>query len=96
MESLGRMVVPLLLVLARVSGFLAALPIFGWRLAPARVKAGLALVLTLVFASVLPVEAHLAESAWPAVGLLVVREVLTGVGLGWRWRWSSQRCGRRG
>ncbi len=82
MEALGRTVVPLLLVLARVSGFLAALPIFGWRLAPARVKAGLALVLTLVFASVLPVEAHLAEAAWPAVGLLVVREVLTGVGLG--------------
>ena len=82
MEALGRMVVPVVLVLARVSGFVAALPVFGWRSAPLRVKAGLALVLTLVFAWVLPVEASLAASAWPAVALLVVREALTGAGLG--------------
>jgi len=81
-EALGRMVVPVVLVLARVSGFVAALPVFGWRSAPLRVKAGLALVLTLVFAWVLPVEASLAASAWPAVALLVVREALTGAGLG--------------
>jgi len=81
-ESLGRMVVPAVLVLARVSGFVAALPVFGWRSAPLRVKAGLALVLTLAFAWVLPVEASLASSAWPAVALLVVREALTGLGLG--------------
>jgi flagellar biosynthetic protein FliR len=76
------MVVPLMLILARVSGFLVALPIFGWRLAPARVKIGLALVLTAVFAMVVPVRASLAGGDWPAVVLLVIREVLTGVGLG--------------
>ncbi|MFO8014488.1 MAG: flagellar biosynthetic protein FliR [Phycisphaerae bacterium] len=82
MEALGRMVVPLVLVLARVSGFLVSLPIFGWRMAPARVKVGMALVLTLVFAMVVPVDASLVETGWPAVAFLVVREVLTGIGLG--------------
>jgi len=81
-ESLGRMVVPLVLVLARVSGFLASLPVFSWRSVPLRVKVGLALALTLVFATVVPVEASLAEAAWPAVALLVAREALTGAALG--------------
>jgi len=81
-DALARMVVPVVLILARVSGFLAALPIFGWRSAPARIKVGMALVLTLVFASVVPVEARLAESSLPAALVLVVREALTGVGLG--------------
>jgi flagellar biosynthetic protein FliR len=82
MESLTGLVVPLMLVLARVSGFLVALPVFGWQMAPVTVKAGLALVLTLVFASVLPFDAALGEATWPAVGLLVVREALTGLALG--------------
>ncbi len=83
MESLGRMVVPLVLVLARVSGFVASMPVFGWRSVPVRVKAGLALVLTILFASVVPVRADVvAGTAWPAVALMVVREALTGVGMG--------------
>jgi len=81
-DALGRMVIPVALILARVSGFLTALPIFGWRMAPARVKVGMALALTLVFAAVLPVDAHLAEAPWGAVALIAVREVLTGLGLG--------------
>jgi len=50
-ESLARMVVPVALVLARVSGFVASMPVFGWRSVPVRLKAGLALVLTVLFAS---------------------------------------------
>jgi len=82
-ESLARMVVPVALVLARVSGFVASMPVFGWRSVPVRLKAGLALVLTVLFASVLPVQAdRLAGAPWPTVVLMVVREALTGVGLG--------------
>ena len=82
MEPLTRMVVPFMLVLGRVSGLVAALPVFGWPSIPLRIRAGLALVLAIVFASVLPVDAALGEAPWPTVALMVVREVLTGAGLG--------------
>lgn len=82
MDALATLVIPLMLILARVSGFLAALPVFGWKLAPVRVKAGLAVVLTLVFVPVVPVDPALVEAAWPVVALVVVREAVTGAGLG--------------
>lgn len=71
-----------MLILGRVSGLFAVLPIFGWRIAPLRVRAGLVLVVTIVFASVLPVDASICSGHWLAVGVLLVREVVTGVGLG--------------
>jgi len=82
MGTMSHIVVPFMLVLARVSGLFAVLPIFGWQSAPVRVRAGLALVVSIVFASVLPAGASAADGHWLAVGLLLVREVVTGVALG--------------
>jgi len=81
-EPLTRMVVPFMLVLGRVSGLVAAMPVFGWPSLPLRVRAGLALVLAIVFASVLPVDPTLGDAPWPTVALILVREVLTGAALG--------------
>jgi len=81
-DALAALVIPVMLVLARVSGFLAALPVFGWQMAPLRVKAGLALVLTLVFVPLVPVDPSLVAAPWPAVAVALVREAVTGAGLG--------------
>jgi len=82
MGTVSHIVVPFMLVLARVSGLFAVLPIFSWRTAPVRVRAGLAMVVSIVFASVLPAGPNTAGGHWMVVGMLVVREVVTGVGLG--------------
>ena len=82
MGTVSSIVVPFMLVLARVSGLFAALPIFSWRSAPLRVRAGLALVVSIVFASVLPADAGVAGANWLAVGVFIVREAVTGVALG--------------
>ncbi len=82
MGTVSSIVVPFMLVLARVSGLFAALPIFSWRGAPVHIRAGLALVVSIVFASVLPADAGVAGGHWLAVGMLIVREAVTGVALG--------------
>ncbi len=82
MDALTAKLVPATLVLGRVSGLVATLPVFGSRAVPVRVKAGLALVLTVVLASVTPADPALGRAPWPVAGLLVVREVATGVALG--------------
>ncbi|KPJ74018.1 MAG: hypothetical protein AMK72_03415 [Planctomycetes bacterium SM23_25] len=82
MGTVSHIVVPFMLVLARVSGLFAVLPIFGWLSAPVRVRAGLALMISIVFASVLPAGAPAPGGHWLAVGVLLVREVATGVALG--------------
>jgi len=75
------LLLPATLILARTSAMLLALPIFGSLNAPLRVRAGLALLLSIFFALLLPAPA-LGPVAWPVAVLLVGREVLTGVGLG--------------
>lgn len=82
MDPIGTTVVAFMLILGRVSGMFAVLPIFSWPNIPVRVRAGLVLIVSIVLASVLPARPDLAALAWPALGLLVAREVLTGVALG--------------
>ena len=72
---------PFVLLLARISGFFAVLPIFGWRALPVRVRAGMVLLVTIFFAAIKP--------AYPAFGVhwleaatLVGRELLCGLALG--------------
>ncbi|MBE3135227.1 MAG: flagellar biosynthetic protein FliR, partial [Acidobacteria bacterium] len=82
MDPIGTTVVTFMLILGRVSGMFAVLPIFSWPSIPVRVRAGLVLMVSIVLASVLPARPDLAALEWPALGLLVAREVLTGVALG--------------
>ncbi len=81
METVSPLVVPLLLVLARVGALVATLPVFSWQMAPLRVRAGLALLLAVVIALAVPPAADVGDH-WVAVGLAIAREVVTGLAIG--------------
>lgn len=70
------------LVLGRVAGLLAAIPFFGAKTVPARVKALLALMLTITLFPVLKV--HLPQEPLDSLGLglIVIKESLIGITLG--------------
>jgi flagellar biosynthetic protein FliR len=80
MDLALRNLVPLILVLGRVSGFMATLPVFGSKSAPLRVRAGLTLILAVVFTMLLPPVR--VTDQWLPVALVLVREMLTGLALG--------------
>ncbi|MCX5683577.1 MAG: flagellar biosynthetic protein FliR [Planctomycetota bacterium] len=82
MDALTLRIVPFVLILGRISAFFLVLPIYGAKGLPMRVRAGLALVLSMVFAAVLPVPTDVLTDSWIANGLLLVRETLTGLALG--------------
>lgn len=81
--DLWAIVLPWLILLARISAFLAVLPMFGWQWLPMVVRAGMAVLLTASYglAGHLPVLASL-EPNLLASGILVVREILFGLGMG--------------
>lgn len=74
---------PFFLVLARVSAFFAVLPLFSWDSLPIRIRAAIALLMTIFFAFVVPAPKLAAEDLhWLAATLLILREVLCGVAMG--------------
>lgn len=81
MESWFHILLPFLLVLGRISGFFAVLPIFSWQSVPVRIRAGLALLVTIFFAAIVPPPAAGAMH-WMQASVLMVRELLLGLGLG--------------
>jgi len=82
MDALTLRIVPFVLILGRISAFFAVLPVYGAKGLPMRVRAGLALVLSMVFASVMPAPTDVLSDSWLANGLVLVREMLTGLALG--------------
>ena len=82
MDALTLRIVPFVLILGRVSAFFAVLPVYGTKGLPMRVRAGLALVLSGVFAAVLPMPAGVLSESWLANALVLTREILTGIALG--------------
>jgi flagellar biosynthesis protein FliR len=74
--------IPFALVLARVAGLFAAIPMFGARLVPARVKAPLILAMALLIFPIVRPHAIPAVNDAISLILLVVRETLIGVTLG--------------
>jgi flagellar biosynthesis protein FliR len=72
-----------LMILGRISGFFAVIPVFGFRGLPMQIRAALALLVSFLFASILPPPAvGLMPDQWLAVSLMMVREILTGLALG--------------
>ena len=71
-----------MLVLARVSAAVMVLPVFSWTIAPMTVRAGLALLLSVFFAGVLPPVSAARDMHWAGAVVLMVQEVLVGIGLG--------------
>jgi len=82
MDPLTRQLLPLVLVLGRTSGLVTTMPVWSGRGLPMRVRAGLALVLGVFLAGVVPVPARLRAGGLLEGGLLLVQEMLIGVALG--------------
>jgi flagellar biosynthetic protein FliR len=70
------------LVLARVGGVLVAAPVFGARQVPAQTKIGLAVVLSLIITPLQIGRAPVIPPGAVAFGLLVGRELLVGLAVG--------------
>lgn len=83
-DPLLQLILPYLLLLARVSAFLIVLPIFGWQSLPTVVRAGLALTLTFFFAmaGVGRVDVDMSSAGALEMALLTARELACGLALG--------------
>lgn len=69
------------LVLCRIAGMFAALPVFGGRRLPTRIKITAVLAITMVCLPILPVTAPPVPDNAIAMGFLVLREVMIGLTL---------------
>lgn len=83
METWTAIFLPFGLLMARIAGFFAVLPIFGWRTVPMRVRAGVSLIVTVFFAMIMPPPAAAMLPVVPlAAAILMTREALCGLALG--------------
>jgi len=67
--------------LFRLSGFFLVAPVFGMQLVPARIRLGLALLVTVLLVPLLPALPAF-DPLSPATMLLIAQELLIGLGLG--------------
>ncbi len=83
-DPLLQLILPYLLLLARVSAFLIVLPIFGWQSLPTVVRAGMALTLTFFFAmaGIGRVDVDMSAAGAVQIALMTVRELACGLALG--------------
>ncbi|MFW6132409.1 MAG: flagellar biosynthetic protein FliR [Planctomycetota bacterium] len=93
-----QLLLPFSLLLGRVGAFFSVLPIFGWRALPVRVRAGIALLVTVFFAMLLPApEAVRGATHWLTASLLLGHEICVGLALGLAARLvfaAAQQAGR--
>ncbi|MFP3936920.1 MAG: flagellar biosynthetic protein FliR [Phycisphaerae bacterium] len=82
METLTILLLPTLLMLARISAFFAVLPIFSWRALPRMVRASIALAVTAFFLVVRPVGIAPGPIPWMAAVVMVIQEVTWGLAFG--------------
>lgn len=74
--------IPFALVLARVAGLFTAIPIFGSRMVPGRVKTPLIFALALLIFPIVKPQLIAPAGDVISLGLIVIRETLIGVTLG--------------
>jgi flagellar biosynthetic protein FliR len=82
MDALLALLLPSILMLARVTAFFAVVPIFSWRALPRMVRAGIALAVTAFFLVVRPVPLPAARVHWMAAAAMVAQEVAWGLAFG--------------
>ncbi len=73
---------PFVLLMARVAGFILVSPIFGWRAVPVVVRAGVVVLITVFFAAILPPAFNPAGTNWLQAVVLIVQETTIGLALG--------------
>jgi len=84
-----------LLVMVRLTGLLSLMPGFGQGRMPVPVKAGLAVMMALIIAPVVPPPTHLPLGLWDLVGMLVV-EFTSGLLMGLAVMWIVDAVGFAG
>ncbi len=70
------------LIMTRVSSFFLVLPVFGWNTIPARVKATIAMLLSLFFCVFKPLGIHSQEVSAAGAMVLLAGEAVYGLSLG--------------
>lgn len=70
------------MVLARLSAFFLILPVFGWTTIPVRIKAAMAIVLSIFFSMIVPIHLNFTEVKVVQALLLIFDEALYGLALG--------------
>jgi len=70
------------LVLTRISAFFLVLPVFGWTTIPARVKAAMALLISIFFATIIPMPIDAGQVSTAEAVLRIAYEATYGLALG--------------
>ena len=73
---------PFVLLTARIGGIVMVAPIFGWRAVPVVVRVGLILLLTVFFGTIIPPAVSGLGMNWMRAVVLVMQEVIVGLGIG--------------
>ncbi|MFP4107016.1 MAG: flagellar biosynthetic protein FliR [Phycisphaerae bacterium] len=83
MDELIQVILPFLLIVARVAGCLAVMPLFNWKMIPKTVLIGMSLAISYLLFRSLP-SAGLAglPDHWLAGALLVIKETFCGLAIG--------------
>jgi len=82
MEVWLAILLPFVLLTARIGGFVLVSPIFGWQAVPVVVRAGLVLLLTVFFAANISPAVNILAVHWLSAVLLIFQEAIIGLGLG--------------
>ena len=82
MEDWINILLPFVLVISRVGAFVGVSPVFGWRALPWVVRSGIALLLTIFFASILPPASLPVPVHWFGAIVLIFKEAIVGLALG--------------
>ena len=82
MELLTVKLLTPVMVLARLSAFFLILPVFGWTTIPVRIKAAMAILLSIFFSMIIPINLNLTQVNFLQALLLISDEALYGLALG--------------
>ena len=82
MDDIIIILLPFVLLLARVGAFLAAAPVFGSPSVPMIVKAGLAIWVSIFLAVLVPPSAQILTVHWLRGSLMMAQEIAIGLALG--------------
>jgi flagellar biosynthesis protein FliR len=82
MDGWIAILLPFVLLTARLGGFILVSPIFGWRAIPLVVRTGLIMLLTVFFGATMTPTIDASSVHWLRATVLLFQEVTVGLGLG--------------
>jgi len=82
MEVMIEKLLGFVLILTRISAFFLVLPVFGWTTIPARVKAAMTLLMSIFFATIIPMPVDAGQVSTAEAVLRMAYEATYGLALG--------------